>query len=233
MHRRRTPKTLSKPPPIQGPPKKTVAAEEPAREAQDSAPSPDGVQFELELCWCVQQLQDALNGGKLSQKLGEHSTFPPHTSHQPISTSDLLSAEDTAKNLKILTSSTAPLIRKRQVMKLSMGDYRAKMQQEEKKMMLASKQVKFTPAAAAAKKSSFVKKSALLTSGNGFRFDFAVPGATAAAATDNNENSGVSASQPVRASSSPQSGAGTPFKFNFCIEEESANNINLSGLMLT
>ncbi|KAH8388719.1 hypothetical protein KR200_005896 [Drosophila serrata] len=203
MHRRRTPKTLSKPPPIQGPPKKTVPIAEPV---EDSAPSPDGVQFELELCWCVQQLQDALNGGKLSQKL----------------------AEDTAKNLKILTSSTAPLIRKRQVMKLSMGDYRAKMQQEEKKMMLASKQVKFTPAVAAAKKSSFVKKSALLTSGKDFRFDFAVP-----STADNNKNSGVSTPQPVQASGFSHSSTGTPFKFNFCIEEESANNINLSGLMLT
>ncbi|KAH8343467.1 UPF0488 protein CG14286 [Drosophila kikkawai] len=202
MHRRRTPKTLSKPPPIQGPPKKTIPEAEPA---QNPAPStPDGVQFELELCWCVQQLQDALNGGKLSQKL----------------------AEDTAKNLKILTSSTAPLIRKRQVMKQSMGDYRAKMQQEEKKLMLASKQVKFTPAAAAPKKSSFVKKSALLTTGKDFRFDFALP-------ADTNENSGVSASQPVQTSSLPQSSAGTPFKFNFTIEEESANNLNLSGLMLT
>ncbi|KAH8254885.1 hypothetical protein KR038_007341 [Drosophila bunnanda] len=223
MHRRRTPKTLSKPPPIQGPPKKTVPVAEPA---EDSAPSPDGVQFELELCWCVQQLQDALNGGKLSQKLGEQSMFHSTPDHQHYR--NLLLAEDTAKNLKILTSSTAPLIRKRQVMKLSMGDYRAKMQQEEKKMMLASKQVKFTPAVAAAKKSSFVKKSALLTSGNDFRFDFAVP-----ATPDNNDNSGVSSSQPVQASSFPQSSAGTPFKFNFCIEEESANNINLSGLMLT
>lgn len=45
-------------------------------------------------------------------------------------------AEDTAKNLKTLTSQTAPLIKKRQVMKLALGDYRAKMQQEEKKMLL-------------------------------------------------------------------------------------------------
>lgn len=28
-------------------------------------------QFELELCWCVQQLETALNSGKLSQKVGK------------------------------------------------------------------------------------------------------------------------------------------------------------------
>lgn len=45
-------------------------------------------------------------------------------------------ADDTVKNLKILKGNSAPLIKKRQVMKAAMGDYRAKMKEEEKKMSL-------------------------------------------------------------------------------------------------
>lgn len=33
--------------------------------------SDNDTQFELELCWCVQQLETALNSGKLSQKVGK------------------------------------------------------------------------------------------------------------------------------------------------------------------
>lgn len=48
-------------------------------------------------------------------------------------------ADDTVKNLKILKGNSAPLIKKRQVMKAAMGDYRAKMKDEEKKMSLGKK----------------------------------------------------------------------------------------------
>ncbi|XP_064536898.1 UPF0488 protein CG14286 [Drosophila montana] len=199
MHRRKTPKSVNKPPPIQAIPKK------------NTFDGDNDIQFELELCWCVQQLQTALDSGKLSQKI----------------------AEDTAKNLKTLTSQTAPLIKKRQVMKLALGDYRLKMQQEEKKMLLASKQIKFTPAADANKKSSFVKKSALLTSGKDFRFDFALP------KDNNNEPDGSPpAGQPVAAQadasalgSSLLTGNGSQFKFNFAIDN-APEDINFEGLML-
>ncbi|XP_034670877.1 UPF0488 protein CG14286 [Drosophila subobscura] len=212
MHRRKTAKSINKPPPIQGPAKKPVVAT-----SAEPGPALDGesvIQFELELCWCVQQLQTALDGGKLSQKV----------------------AEDTAKNLKILTSQTAPLIKKRQVMKLSMGDYRSKMQQEERKMMLASKQIKFTPSADTNKKSSFVKKSALLTSGKDFRFEFALP-----TATDTNETAPEPAQQTAShpqsdlsslRSSLQQESTGSQFKFNFTIADDHANDINFSGLKL-
>ncbi|XP_017041109.1 UPF0488 protein CG14286 [Drosophila ficusphila] len=197
MHKRRTAKSINKPPPIQGPVKKPVPVAEPPID-EDLV-----TQFEVELCWCVQQLQIALDSGKLSQKV----------------------AEDTAKNLKILTSTTAPLIRKRQVMKLSMGDYRSKMQEEERKMVLASKQIKFTPTTDTTRKSSFVKKSALLTSGKDFRFDFALP----------SEDTNKKESHPetnFKFSSLQQDNSGSPFKFNFSIEEDSANNINFKGLNL-
>ncbi|KAH8344210.1 hypothetical protein KR084_008146 [Drosophila pseudotakahashii] len=195
MHKRRTPKSINKPPPIQGPAKKPPAVVEPPI-AEDIV-----TQFEVELCWCVQQLQDALDTGKLSQKV----------------------AEDTAKNIKVLKSSTAPLIKKRQVMKLSLGDYRLKMQQEEQKLLLASKQVKFTTNSDTTKKSSFVKKSALLTSGKDFRFDFPLP----------TEDSNAKESQPApKVQANFQESSGSPFKFNFSVEDDSANNINFSGLNL-
>ncbi|XP_023160877.2 UPF0488 protein CG14286 [Drosophila hydei] len=202
MHRRKTAKSINKPPPIQAAAKKT------------NFDGDNDIQFELELCWCVQQLQTALDSGKLSQKV----------------------AEDTAKNLKTLTSQTAPLIKKRQVMKMALGDYRLKMQQEEKKMLLASKQIKFTAATETNTKSSFVKKSALLTSGKDFRFNFALP--------NNNENE-ADASQPL--TTVPQTATAAtktsscsnlqltnneaPFKFNFAIDD-APEDINFEGLML-
>ncbi|KAH8295900.1 hypothetical protein KR044_001615 [Drosophila immigrans] len=193
MQRRKGPKSVNKPPPIA----KTTTTFD----------GDNDIQFELELCWCVQQLQTALDSGKLNQKI----------------------AEDTAKNLKTLTSKTAPLIKKRQVMKLALGDYRSKMQQEEKKMLLASKQIKFTPAADT--KSSFVKKSALLTSGKDFRFNFAEP------ATNNNEVDSCSTTanqvphSAVEGKVSFTGSSGAPFKFNFSIED-AAEDINLSALAI-
>lgn len=198
MQRRKAPKSVNKPPPIQAIPKKTTFDAD------------NDIQFEVELCWCVQQLQTALDSGKLNQKI----------------------AEDTAKNLKTLTSHTAPLIKKRQVMKLALGDYRSKMQQEEKKMLLASKQIKFTPAAEMNKKSNFVKKSALLTSGKDFRFNFAEP-------SNNNETDATSNDpQPVETkevsssiNSSLLTGNSSPFKFNFTIDD-APEDINIAGLAL-
>lgn len=62
MQRRKTPKSVNKPPPIQAVPKKTAFDGD------------NDIQFELELCWCVQQLQTALDSGKLSQKIGKSHT---------------------------------------------------------------------------------------------------------------------------------------------------------------
>ncbi|TDG40976.1 hypothetical protein AWZ03_012601 [Drosophila navojoa] len=198
----KTAKSINKPPPIQAAAKKT------------NFDGDNDIQFEVELCWCVQQLQTALQSGNLSQKV----------------------AEDTTKNLKVLTSQTAPLIKKRQVMKLALGDYRSKMQQEEKKMLLASKQIKFTTADENKPKSSFVKKSALLTSGKDFRFNFALP------SNNNNENEAAAgqaqdvpqtAAAATNISNSLQLSTGKeePFRFNFEIEN-APEDINFAGLML-
>ncbi|XP_061392368.1 UPF0488 protein CG14286 [Musca vetustissima] len=166
-------------------------------------------QFELELCWCVQQLETALNTGKLSQKV----------------------AEDTVKNLKILKG-RHPIIKKRQVMKASMGDYRSKMKEEEKKMSLAPKQIKFTSTAANdVKKSSFVKKSALLNSGKDFKFDFTVPETNGNAdqeekqtpTTDTSKNTDNFSIKKINLTS------GNGFAFNFAIDEVN-DGINFDGL---
>ncbi|KAJ8981299.1 hypothetical protein NQ317_004035 [Molorchus minor] len=60
--------------------------------------------FELELCWCIQQIQVALKSGKLNNK----------------------QAQDHTKALNTLMSNTTSIVKKRQVMRLSFGDYREK-----------------------------------------------------------------------------------------------------------
>ncbi|XP_015516238.1 UPF0488 protein CG14286 [Neodiprion virginianus] len=100
------------------------------REAEDK--------FEVELCWCIQQLQTALDSGKLTEK----------------------QTLDTSKTLNVLKSNTAPLIKKRQFMRTTFGDYRTKMANEQKKLGKTSTQVKFTPSTNDNKKSIFLRKAA-------------------------------------------------------------------------
>lgn len=61
MRRMKTAKSINKPPPIQAAAKKT------------NFDGDNDIQFEVELCWCVQQLQTALQSGNLSQKVGKAS----------------------------------------------------------------------------------------------------------------------------------------------------------------
>ncbi|KNC23759.1 UPF0488 protein [Lucilia cuprina] len=190
-------------------------------------------QFELELCWCVHQLENALNSGKLSQKV----------------------AEDTIKNLKVLKGNSAPLIKKRQVMKAALGDYRAKMKEEEKKMSLekhvdvngknlnesslgdpkafrdkafryskeqdeaSPKQIKFTNSAEVNKKSSFVKKSAILTSGKDFKFNFNPSNAVENQTQESEQPSKETTDAMNFKTTNLQLTSGSGFKFNFAIDE--------------
>lgn len=96
-------------------------------------------QLEVELCWCVQQLQTALDSGKLTEK----QKF------------------DTNKTLNVLKSNTAPLIKKRQYMRTTFGDYRKKMADDNKKHGKNVNQVKFTRTTSSnlIKKSIFLKKA--------------------------------------------------------------------------
>jgi len=93
--------------------------------------------FELELCWCIQQLQASLSAGKLQEK----------------------QAQELGKQLHSLKSNTAPLIKKRQIMRNTLGDYRGQMAEDERKFSKTVSAVKFTSSAAADKKSIFIKKA--------------------------------------------------------------------------
>lgn len=109
---------------------------------------------------------------------------------------------------------------------------------QQSSLSLASKQIKFTTADEKKPKSSFVKKSALLTSGKDFRFNFPPPNTN----NNNNENEAAesqtqdvpqTAADATKISSSLQLTAGKeePFRFNFEIED-APEDINFDGLML-
>ncbi|XP_054728507.1 UPF0488 protein CG14286 [Anastrepha obliqua] len=199
MRRIQKSKSLQKPPQLVAPRKET-----PENEAQ----------MELELCWCVQQLENALNSNKLSQKV----------------------AADTVKNLRVLKSSTAPFVKKRQVMKAALGDYRGKMLEEEKKIALAAKQIKFTQTIEANKKSSFLKKSAIMQTDKEFRFNFLPPQTDNTSEPPEIDVKNTTASEIEHESSTFISknlnlNTGNCFKFNFVIDEEN-NDLNLNGLSI-
>lgn len=93
--------------------------------------------FELELCWCIQQLETNLASGKLHDK----------------------QTQVLSKQIHSLKSNTAPLIKKRQIMRNALGDYREKMAEDERKLSRAVSVVKFTSSASANKKSMFIRKA--------------------------------------------------------------------------
>uniref|UniRef100_A0A034WUV9 UPF0488 protein CG14286 n=1 Tax=Bactrocera dorsalis TaxID=27457 RepID=A0A034WUV9_BACDO len=198
MSKIKKPKSFQKPPPLVAPRRETLENE---------------AQIELELCWCVQQLENALNSGKLSQKV----------------------ADDTVKNIRVLKSSTAPLVKKRQVMKAALGDYRAKMKEEEKKMALAAKQIKFTQTMEANKKSSFLKKAAIIQTGKEFRFNFSTPNGTDVSELAENDTSAKNNTDIKNENSSNISKdlnlTGGGFKFNFVVDGNN-DDLNLSGLSI-
>lgn len=94
--------------------------------------------FELELCWCIQQLETSLAAGKLQEK----------------------QAQELGKHLHSLKSNTAPLVKKRQIMRNTLGDYREKMIEDERRFSKAVSAVKFTNSVSTDRKSIFVKKAA-------------------------------------------------------------------------
>ncbi|KAL0859913.1 hypothetical protein ABMA27_010243 [Loxostege sticticalis] len=107
-------------------------------------------QFQLELCWCIQQLERTLNEKKGSEK----------------------QLTEAWKVLTVLKNNTQPVIRKRQLMRTHFGDYRAKMAAEEKKLAKMASKMKITEATDKPK-ATFLRKSAFLSTGDSaFRFNF-------------------------------------------------------------
>ncbi|XP_017461967.1 PREDICTED: UPF0488 protein CG14286 [Rhagoletis zephyria] len=199
MSKIKKPKSVLKPPPLVAP-----RRESPENEAQ----------MELELCWCVQQLENALNSGKLSQKV----------------------ADDTAKTLRILKSSNSPFVKKRQAMKAALGDYRGKMKEEERKMALAAKQIKFTQTIEANKKSSFLKKSAIMQTGKDFRFNFQTPkpddvSESANTVIEDAHHLETKCESSAYISKDLQLTSSGGFKFNFVLDENN-DDLNLNALSI-
>ncbi|XP_003397162.4 UPF0488 protein CG14286 [Bombus terrestris] len=95
-------------------------------------------QFEVELCWCIQQLEMCLGTGKLPER----------------------QAHDLNKNINILKSNTAPLIRKRQIMRNTLGNYREKMALDEQKFGKTASSIKFISPPSENRKCVFVRKAA-------------------------------------------------------------------------
>ncbi|KAJ9595758.1 hypothetical protein L9F63_013077 [Diploptera punctata] len=120
-------------------------------------PEPDdnaAQQFELELKWCIQQLEGVLSANKMNSR----------------------QVQDTTRSLTVLKSKNAPMVKKRQVMRASFGDYRAKMAEEEKKMNKALNRVTIF-ASSPNTTSRFVKRSCAIMpeqTDNSFRFNFQV-----------------------------------------------------------
>uniref|UniRef100_A0A2M4AWB7 Uncharacterized protein n=2 Tax=Anopheles triannulatus TaxID=58253 RepID=A0A2M4AWB7_9DIPT len=127
----------------------------PASPAQDSEPQPDpDQQFELELYWCIQQLESQLPNLQGNSKKWT----------------------DTSKMINTLKSSNQPIIRKRQIMRTTFGDYRSKMAAEQQTLAVVEDNVRFEERKQKVKY-HFVKKSAVLSGDKNFRFNF--PAATA------------------------------------------------------
>ena len=94
---------------------------------------------------------------------------------------------DVRRSIKSLRNPETPLIKLRQVMRTSFGDYRAKMAAEEKSAKLDESKVKIVeggpPSAPGGSKVSFIKKAASKTAAtdvgsekSAFKFSFNIPG---------------------------------------------------------
>ena len=99
--------------------------------------------MQSEIIWCVQQLEEKIDSGKLSEK----------------------KIAETKKYIKTLKNPQSQLVKIRQIMRTNFGDYRAKMAEEEKASKLDLNKVKIGEVKALTTKSaenkfSFVKKSA-------------------------------------------------------------------------
>ncbi|CAG5059815.1 unnamed protein product [Parnassius apollo] len=121
------------------------------KDSADNRDSEDTTrEFQLQLCWCIQQLERSLNEKKGNEK----------------------QLQEAWKVLTVLKNNNQPIIRKRQLMRTHFGDYRAKMAAEEKKLAKMASKMKISESPAQPK-ATFLRKSAFLTTGDSsFRFNF-------------------------------------------------------------
>ncbi|XP_017893149.1 UPF0488 protein CG14286 [Ceratina calcarata] len=98
-------------------------------------------QFELELCWCIQHLELCLANRRHSER----------------------QMQDLNKSIITLKSNTVPLIKKRQIMRNTLGDYREKMAQDEQKHGRTASSIKFISPSSKNKKGTFLKRAASMS----------------------------------------------------------------------
>ena len=107
-----------------------------------------------EVLWCVQHIEMILNQGKLGEKKTKEARI----------------------SRKLLKNPDTPLVKKRQAMRNSCGDYRAKMRAEERETKLENERIKVGKVKV--KKHTFIKKSVVKASDQSekaeFKFNFNV-----------------------------------------------------------
>ncbi|CAG4975117.1 unnamed protein product [Colias eurytheme] len=118
-----------------------------------TSPEESTREFQLQLLWCIQQLERSLADKKGNEK----------------------QLQEIWKVLTVLKNNNQSIIRKRQLMRTHLGDYRAKMAAEEKKLVKMTSKIKIADSPSQPK-ATFIRKSAFLSTGeNAFKFNFNVP----------------------------------------------------------
>ncbi|XP_045780918.1 UPF0488 protein CG14286 [Maniola jurtina] len=199
----------------------------PDKEGTDGGNPEDSIrEFQLQLCWCIQQLEKTLADKKGNEK----------------------QLQEAWKVLTVLKNNNQPMIRKRQLMRTHFGDYRAKMAAEEKKLAKMASKIKISESPVQPK-ATFLRKSAFLTNGDSsFEFNFAIPkdltdsdktidqnkncnsvvnvtgntdSSSASVATDKDKLPHVDSQpkEPNNKNSASFSGSGSEFRFNFEIDD--------------
>lgn len=136
--------------------------------------------LQSELCWCIDQLKISLDSGKLNER----------------------QVKETEKAIKTLQNPKAPLVKRRQLMRVKFGDYRSKMENEQKNLKLAEPKFMQKKATSSnSDKAKVFKKRVVLS-------------------TANRSNSKCDLSAAAAATNSQESGGGGGFKFNFNVGDE-------------
>uniref|UniRef100_A0A6G5ACQ7 Uncharacterized protein n=1 Tax=Rhipicephalus microplus TaxID=6941 RepID=A0A6G5ACQ7_RHIMP len=122
--------------------------------------------FERELKWCIEQLNISLSHADAKRKTVKVLHLPifgkrVDASNLPSLPLYFLSDNEELRALQTLQSVKAPVAKKRQVMSVTLGNYRAKMEQEKAKFITDStRKTRLQPQPSAETKSVFLRKVA-------------------------------------------------------------------------
>uniref|UniRef100_A0A240PKM7 Uncharacterized protein n=1 Tax=Anopheles atroparvus TaxID=41427 RepID=A0A240PKM7_ANOAO len=156
-------------------------------------------QFELELYWCIEQLEKSLS----LQHVRENKK----------------KMEETTKLILNLKSANQPIIRKRQIMRSTFGDYRSKMAAEEQSLAVNPDSVRFQDKQKKVKY-HFVKKSSILNGSKDFRFNFPVAGNNGAGDKVEVEDTEKKQTENTPSHSCTYVPSDNSFRFNFAATSE-------------